>query len=887
MWGHLGARRRQLRHRDEVLVPRPAAGARGRAPAEPRLELERPRHGELRRPRRQLRRRSSQANSEPGSPYAGMFALAAPLPAAGRPDRADRPVRRRRAAARSTSFMSALGRRGCRATTAQRVPQAAGPAMPAAADQQRSACPGSTRPRRLNGIRRQPARQVQVRVHDRSRSRTARSRSMWDALGNPSNPNPQALLQVDSYGCADQRRGVGRDRGAAALVDHEAAVPDVLGRRERTTPPTSRGSATSTSGMYGADGPLPDGVDGRLLRQLSRLGPRPLAGALLPGRAIRACSRSRRAGIPATSSTTPVDRAAVARPRVPSRMAAAEPARLPRQLGRAAAAGGRRRTPIRVRGAFTAACPATGRARSPTRPGVAAHLGLERLAVKMEVERFGLPAFKMLGASWAVCRALSARAGRAEPAATFDELRALAAAQAEVTLVTATDGNHGRAVAHVASLLGLAARILVPAGTAAARIEAIAGEGARVEVVRGSYDEAVALAAEAADDSHLVISDTSWPGYEDVPGWVADGYATIFEELAEQLPELAAARGRADRRRRAGVGGGARARRAATRARRRRARRRGVRASPPCATARRCSSRARTARSWPGLNCGLASRVALPDMAGGIAAFCAIDDRAVEEAVRLLLADGLACGETGASGVAGPDRAARALAAATRGSASACPRSRPRWRSAPRPRPTRRRSRASPAAERRRVEYSTACVNIRHASARTAQAAVRARRGEVRDEQRGEPGDRGDDEDRRPRADRVGDEVRGDERGEVDDDERGRARDRRPCGASARRTSPRPRRARRRRAGARPSPARRRTPRRASRTPPATSSPLARARSTSAVTAGDVIRRKRTTQTTATTAARNAIPMPKLVNSASRKPTTATTPATPPTTTSW
>jgi diaminopropionate ammonia-lyase len=285
-------------------------------------------------------------------------------------------------------------------------------------------------------------------------------------------------------------------------------------------------------------------------------------------------------------------------------------------------------------------------------PGVAEALGLERLVMKMEVERFGLPAFKILGASWAVCRAMSARAGLTEPAATFDELCALAAAQGEVTLVTATDGNHGRAVAHVARLLGLAARILVPEGTAVARMDAIAGEGAALELVRGSYDEAVELAAAAADDDHLVISDTSWPGYEDVPGWVADGYATIFEELFDEVPDvppLVAVQ----------IGVGALAS-AAVRAL----------AAPgrvlvgvePAGAA--CGLAAVRDGSlvlvegphrsvMAGLNCGLASRIALPDMARGISAFCAIDDRAAVRAVRMLYADGLSCGETGASGVAG------------------------------------------------------------------------------------------------------------------------------------------------------------------------------------------------------------------------------------------
>jgi len=285
-------------------------------------------------------------------------------------------------------------------------------------------------------------------------------------------------------------------------------------------------------------------------------------------------------------------------------------------------------------------------------PGLARHLGLAAMAVKMEVERFGLPSFKILGASWAICRALSHRAGRDEPVATLAELQALVAHE-PLTLGAATDGNHGRAVARMARLLGLEARILVPRHTARARIAAIEGEGADVEVVRGSYDDAVALSAAAAGARHLVISDTSWPGYEEVPGWVADGYATIFEELAQQLPEappLVAVQ----------IGVGALAS-AAVRALGRPGRVLvGVEpADAACALEAVRGGGAPVLVAGPhrsvmaGLSCGLASQIALPDMTSGIAAFCAIDDRAAETAVRLLLADGLRCGETGASGVAG------------------------------------------------------------------------------------------------------------------------------------------------------------------------------------------------------------------------------------------
>lgn len=285
-------------------------------------------------------------------------------------------------------------------------------------------------------------------------------------------------------------------------------------------------------------------------------------------------------------------------------------------------------------------------------PAAAQRLGLARLTVKLETERFGLPSFKVLGASWATCRALCLRLG-VEPAATFDELRAMAVRLDGLELVAATDGNHGRAVAWMARMLGLGARILVPRDTARARIEAIAGEGAAVDVVDGSYDDAVGRSAALASDERIVISDTSWPGYEEVPGWVADGYATIFDELAEQLagdlPPLVAIQ----------IGVGALAS-AAVRALA--APGRVIVGVEPAGAD--CALRAvRGGRPvlvpgphesiMAGLNCGLASRVALPDMAAGIDAFCAIDDAPAEEAVRLLLRDGLACGETGASGVAG------------------------------------------------------------------------------------------------------------------------------------------------------------------------------------------------------------------------------------------
>ena len=125
-------------------------------------------------------------------------------------------------------------------------------------------------------------------------------------------------------------------------------------------------------------------------------------------------------------------------------------------------------------------------------------LGAGRVLVKDESSRFGLPAFKILGASWGVYRSIAARApGLVTEWDTIAQLRARLGGLGRITLVTATDGNHGRAVARVAAWFGFASRIFMPAGTARSRIESIESEGAVVTVVRGDYDAAVAAAAGA------------------------------------------------------------------------------------------------------------------------------------------------------------------------------------------------------------------------------------------------------------------------------------------------------------------------------------------------------------------------------------------------------
>jgi diaminopropionate ammonia-lyase len=165
---------------------------------------------------------------------------------------------------------------------------------------------------------------------------------------------------------------------------------------------------------------------------------------------------------------------------------------------------------------------------------LAEQLGVERLLYKDESLRLGLPAFKVLGASWAIARAVSQRLGISAVPSSIEGLRGLAE-DAAFTLVTATDGNHGRAVAWVARKLGLPSRIYVPEGLKAKVLEDIRDEGAELKETALIYDRTVEFAAESLRENDILIQDTSWPGYDDVPQWIVDGYHTLFQEIDAEL----------------------------------------------------------------------------------------------------------------------------------------------------------------------------------------------------------------------------------------------------------------------------------------------------------------------------------------------------------------
>jgi diaminopropionate ammonia-lyase len=178
-----------------------------------------------------------------------------------------------------------------------------------------------------------------------------------------------------------------------------------------------------------------------------------------------------------------------------------------------------------------------GYAPTPLRelPALASRLGLGTVFVKDEAQRFGIKAFKALGASYAIYRFLKQRwlSRFQEPftPASFQDKKALARLGL-FTFCAATDGNHGRAVAWTARNLGQKAVIYMPADSVPARVENIRGEGAEVVLVDGTFDDCVArCAADAAANNWQAVSDTAYPGYRDIPGWILLGYTTIFAEL--------------------------------------------------------------------------------------------------------------------------------------------------------------------------------------------------------------------------------------------------------------------------------------------------------------------------------------------------------------------
>ena len=165
-------------------------------------------------------------------------------------------------------------------------------------------------------------------------------------------------------------------------------------------------------------------------------------------------------------------------------------------------------------------------------------LHISHIWIKDESQRFGLNAFKVLGATHGLAYFIAQRLKMNAQELSFDLLHAPGAKEklADTTFVTATDGNHGRAVAWASQQLGCNAVIYLPKGTSAARYESIKAHGAQTSIIDGTYDDAVQEAVEQAQkQGWILLQDTARAGYEEIPLKIMQGYLTILHEALEQL----------------------------------------------------------------------------------------------------------------------------------------------------------------------------------------------------------------------------------------------------------------------------------------------------------------------------------------------------------------
>ena len=170
---------------------------------------------------------------------------------------------------------------------------------------------------------------------------------------------------------------------------------------------------------------------------------------------------------------------------------------------------------------------------------LARRLRLGAVYVKDESRRFGLNAFKVLGGSYAIARHIAAALGRDISQMSHAALLSDAVREAlgQTTFFTATDGNHGRGVAWAARELGQKAVVFMPRGTKPVRMQNIRALGAKVTIEDVNYDACVRMADEHASRTPggVLVQDTAWPGYEQMPLWVMQGYGTMAAEAAEQM----------------------------------------------------------------------------------------------------------------------------------------------------------------------------------------------------------------------------------------------------------------------------------------------------------------------------------------------------------------
>ncbi|MEG0260828.1 MAG: diaminopropionate ammonia-lyase [Lysinibacillus sp.] len=171
---------------------------------------------------------------------------------------------------------------------------------------------------------------------------------------------------------------------------------------------------------------------------------------------------------------------------------------------------------------------------------LAAYVGVNQVFVKDEAYRLGLNAFKVLGGIYALGQYVAKVLGKNIDELSFEELKLPEVKKqlGDLTFISTTDGNHGRGVAWAARELGFKARIYMPAGSAKERLENIKNEGAYAEITTMNYDDTVRYTSQlAVENGWIVVQDTMWEGYEEIPLWIMQGYTTLMKEVVQRLEE--------------------------------------------------------------------------------------------------------------------------------------------------------------------------------------------------------------------------------------------------------------------------------------------------------------------------------------------------------------
>ncbi|KAF2218551.1 tryptophan synthase beta subunit-like PLP-dependent enzyme [Elsinoe ampelina] len=292
-------------------------------------------------------------------------------------------------------------------------------------------------------------------------------------------------------------------------------------------------------------------------------------------------------------------------------------------------------------------------------PGLATKYKQAHVFVKDESNRFGLPSFKILGASWAIYRALCQRLDL-QVGCSLDKVKKAVRDAADtgspVRLISCSAGNWGRAVARMSAVTGVEATVYLPRGTEAATRDLIASEGVNVIMADQDYDELVQMMWEKSKKEDLLLAmDTSWEGYEEFPRWVTEGYSAMLDEVAEQV---ISACGKDITAVIASVGVGSWAQAVVERYKGESSSK-GVKITtvePEKAACLVASLEAgqvtsiRTSKTiMNGMNCGTVSRIAWPSLKAGVDVAVAVNDQEVHEMVEQLQGLDLTIGPCGAA----------------------------------------------------------------------------------------------------------------------------------------------------------------------------------------------------------------------------------------------